>query len=96
VTAKGREASELPLPGGDFRLFVVRLNFQAMLSLGLLENPLTHSRTLNLPNARMLLDDLIMLREKTESNLEPAESAHLDKVISDLQYNYRTIEAQNL
>lgn len=82
--AAPRRASEVPLPGGDFRLFVTRLSYQALLSLGVLENPLTGTKQKNLGNARMLVDDLVMLREKTSGNLEPDEAAHLDKVIADL------------
>ena len=81
-----RKASDVPLPGGSFRLFVTRLSFQAMLSLGLLENPLTKTRSTNLPNAQMLLDDLLMLQAKTAGNLEPDEQEHLEKVISDVEY----------
>jgi hypothetical protein len=81
-----RRASDVPLPGGSFRLFVTRLSFQAMLSLGLLENPLTKTRSLSLPNAQMLLDDLLMLRAKTAGNLDPDEIEHLEKVISDVEY----------
>jgi hypothetical protein len=81
-----KKASDVRLPGGSFRLFVTRLSFQAMLSLGLLENPLTKTRSLNLPNAQMLLDDLLMLRAKTAGNLDPDETEHLDKVISDVEY----------
>ena len=80
-----RPASEVPLPGGDFRLFVTRLSFQALLALGVLENPLTKTRQKNPEGARMLLDDLEMLREKTAGNLEPDESAHLEKVLGDLR-----------
>lgn len=81
-----RKASDVPLPGGSFRLFVTRLSFQAMLSLGLLENPLTKTRSTNLQSAQMLLDDLLMLREKTAGNLDPDENEHLEKVISDVEY----------
>lgn len=87
-----RRASDVPLPGGNFRLFVTRLSFQAMLSLGMLENPLTRERTKNLPNARMLLDDLQMLREKCAGNLDPDEQGHLDKVISDIEYALERLE----
>ena len=83
---ESRRASDLPLPGGSFRLFVTRLSFQAMLALGLLENPITKARTTNLANARMLLDDLLMLRAKTAGNLDPDEHEHLEKVISDVEY----------
>jgi len=87
-----RRASDVPLPGGNFRLFITRLSFQAMMSLGLIENPITRERTKNLPNARMLLDDLSMLRDKCSGNLEPDEQGHLDKVISDIEYALERIE----
>jgi len=80
-----RRASDLPLPGGNFHLFVTRLSIQAMISLGLLENPLTKRREVTPGNARMLVQDLEMLREKMVGNLDEEEEAHLDKVIGDLQ-----------
>ena len=80
-----RKASDMPLPGGNFHLLVSRLSIQAMISLGILENPLTKRKEAHPGNARMLLDDLSMLREKTVGNLDADEEAHLDKVIADLQ-----------
>lgn len=79
-----RRASDVPLPGGNFHLFVTRLSIQAMISMGILENPLTKRKEAMPGNARMLLDDLTMLREKTVGNLDGDEEAHLDKVIADL------------
>jgi hypothetical protein len=83
--AETRRASDVPLPGGDFRLFVTRLSFQAMIALGLLENPLTKRKNVNLHGARMIVDDLEMLRDKTFGNLDDDESAYLDKIIADLR-----------
>jgi len=51
---------------------------------GILENPLTKKKTIHPGNARMLVEDLRMLREKTDGNLDGDEKAHLDKVIGDL------------
>jgi hypothetical protein len=82
-----RPASDVPLPGGDFRLFVTRLAFQCMLSLGLLENPLTREKRANLPQARMLIADLEMLRAKTAGNLAADEATYLDKVIADMRHH---------
>jgi hypothetical protein len=79
-----RKASDVPLPGGNFHLFVSRLSIQAMISMGILENPLTKRKEVHPGNARMLLDDLAMLREKTDGNLDADERSHLDKVIADL------------
>jgi len=80
-----RRASDVPLPGGNWHLFVSRLSIQAMISLGILENPLTRRKEIHAGNARMLIDDLAMLREKTRGNLDGDERTHLDKVIGDLE-----------
>jgi hypothetical protein len=80
-----RKASDMPLPGGNFQLLVSRLSIQAMISLGILENPLTRKKEVHAHNARMLLDDLAMLREKTQGNLSESEASHLDKVLADLE-----------
>lgn len=91
-TSGRRTASDVPLPGGDFRLFVTRLSFQAMLSLGLIENPLTGTKQVNAANARMLVDDLRMLLEKTRGNLDADEEAYLEKVSLDLDRHFeRTV-----
>ena len=86
-----RSAEELPLPGGDFRMFLTRLSFQGLLSLGLLENPITKSKEVNLPGAKMILDDLLLLQQKTAGNLDADEQAHMDKVVSDLQVAYQKV-----
>jgi hypothetical protein len=85
VTEGVRKASDMPLPGGNFQLLVSRLSIQAMISLGILENPLTKRKEAHPHNARMLLDDLAMLKEKTSGNLSVDEAAHLDKVLADLE-----------
>ena len=89
-----RSASDVPLPGGDFRLFVTRLSLQAMMSLGMLENPITKTRAINLDHARMLIDDLRMLQEKSYGNLEPEEDEHLKKVVRDLAHALERASAQ--
>lgn len=65
-------------------LFVTRLAYQLMMSCGLLENPVTKGRQVNVDNAKMLIADLSMLREKTVGNLNEDEEAHIDKVLNDL------------
>jgi Domain of unknown function (DUF1844) len=88
-----RKASDVPLPGGNFHLFVSRLSIQAMISLGLIENPLTKRKDSHPGNARMLVEDLRMLREKTSGNLDGDEIAHLDKVIGDLEFAMEKMSA---
>jgi len=89
-----RRASEAPLPGGNFRLFTTRLSFQAMISLGLLENPLTKTRRVDLDSARMLIEDLKMLRDKTCGNLEEDEEAQLEKSVHDLEFALAKVSGQ--
>lgn len=75
----------VPLPGGSFKLLVQRIGYQCLMSLGVLENPITNTREKNLASARMLLDDLQMLERKTQGNLDAEEEEHLKKVLGDLE-----------
>ena len=79
------KAEDHPLPGGNFQLFLTRLSFQGMLSLGLMENPVTGTKQVNLAQAKMILEDLQMLQDKTRGNLDTDEQQHMDKVVSDFQ-----------
>ncbi len=88
-----RRARDVPLPGGDFRLLVQKLAYQALISLGVLENPLTHARQANLDQARSVVDDLRMLRDKTRGNLEPDEDAHLADVLLNLDRHLAALAA---
>ena len=83
-----KTAADMPLPGGNFRLFIQRLGYQCLMSLGVIENPLTGTKQANRDNARMLLDDLQMLKAKTEGNLDDEEAAHLAKMLGDLEVAY--------
>ena len=87
-------AGDLPLPGGNFRLFITRLSYQGLMSLGMLENPVTGTKAVILENARMIIDDLQMLQDKTSGNLDPDEKEHLDKLVRDLERAYEEIEKQ--
>ena len=85
---ESKPASEMNLPGGDFRLFVTKLSIQGLFALGIIENPLTKKTEINLGHAQTLIDDLLMLREKTQGSLDKDEASHLNKVISDLQWQF--------
>ncbi len=92
--ASEQKAEDVPLPGGDFRLFITRLSYQGMLCLGVLENPVTKTRQVNLDQARMVLDDLIMLQERTSGNLDADEAAHMHKIVGDLSHLYEQVESK--
>jgi ABC-type branched-subunit amino acid transport system ATPase component len=67
------------------------MGYQALISLGAVENPLTHERTTNLAGAMAVLEDLQMLREKTAGNLDAEETAHLDRVLTDLRQAFEKL-----
>ncbi len=76
------------LPGGDFRLFVQKIGLQGFFSLGLVELPGQEKPEPNLSLCSSVIDDLMMLREKTQGNLSEGEQKTLDKYISDLQLQF--------
>ena len=70
------------------------IDFGVLMSLGVIENPITATKQKNLNNARMLLDDLEMLQAKTEGNLDPEETEHLEKMLRDLGAAYEKEPAE--
>ena len=86
-----RRAEDSGLPGGDFRLFVQKLGYQALISLGVLDNPLTQTRQTNVDQAKGVIDDILMLRDKTRGNLETEEEAHLRDVIENLERHFASV-----
>ena len=87
-----RTAQDVPLPGGDFRLFVQKLAYQALIGLGVLDNPLTGQRSQRAGEARSVIDDLLMLRDKCRGNLEEEEDEHLSKILAELGRHYAELE----
>ena len=76
--------SDADVTENPFVHFVTRLGLQALLALGVIENPVTGERRKDLDQARLVHADLTMLREKTRGNLSPEELAKLDEVLEGL------------
>jgi hypothetical protein len=72
----------------DFSFYIKTLALQASIALGVIDNPLTKSVQQNIPQARIIIDTLIMLKEKTQGNLNDEESSLLDKLIYELGNQY--------
>lgn len=60
----------------------------AMQQLGKIMNPFTQQIERDLPQARLSIDMLLMLQERTNGNLTPEESRFLAHVIREVQLNY--------
>jgi hypothetical protein len=77
----------------QFIEFVMMQAHQAALFLGQAPNPQTGEPVVNLPIARMFIDQLVMIRIKTRGNLNSDEQAVLNNAISSLQMGF--VEASN-
>jgi len=71
-----------------FIAFIMMQQQQAALFLGRLPNPQTGKSEVNLEVARMLIDQLEMIREKTRGNLNHEETEILGSILADLQVGY--------
>ena len=77
-----------PLPEVSFATFVLSLNSEALLHLGMIGNPATGKQEKNLPLAKYTIDTLGMLEEKTRGNLTDDEAAMLKNILYDLRMIY--------
>jgi len=71
-----------------FYSLVEQFRMQAWVSLGKIKNPATDKIERNLELARISIDMLRMLKDKTAGNLSKEEERLLTQTIADLQLNY--------
>jgi len=71
-----------------FFSLIYTFQMQAMMQMGKLRNPLTEKVEKDLDAARMSIDMIEMLKEKTKSNVSDDENRFLYQVLSDLKLNY--------
>ena len=62
-----------------------------LIELGLIEDPTTKSKRKSIENARQHIELLTMLKEKTRGNLTPDEGKILEKVLTDLRFEFSKI-----
>lgn len=71
-----------------FIQIVMQNQQMAMMSMGKLENPVVGKTEINLEFAKLSIDTLDMLKEKTNGNLSDYETKYLDETISQLKTTY--------
>lgn len=85
------------MPPLDFSSIVFPIYTQALIKLGLLEDPRTNQLETNLEYAKRLIDILDLLRDRTKGNLEKEEENFLEAILSQLKLNYlKKIDAVKL
>ncbi|MCI4445469.1 MAG: DUF1844 domain-containing protein [Candidatus Aminicenantes bacterium] len=93
---KGQEPEEF-IPPLDFSSIVFPIYTQALIKLGLLEDPKSNKLETNLELAKRLIDLLDLLKDRTKGNLEPDEENFLEAILSQLKLHYlKKIEAIKL
>jgi hypothetical protein len=71
-----------------FFSLVYSFQMQAMIQLGKLANPVTGKVEKDLEAARVTIDMVDMIKEKTENNLEEDEKRFINQVAGDLKLNF--------
>lgn len=72
----------------NFISYITSLAFQAMVFLGEIPNPATEQIEKNVKQAKLIIDTLLLLKEKTANNLSPQESETLNAYLYELQMKY--------
>lgn len=72
-TAARAQEADRQLPPPDLTFLASTLYLQAMVSLGMLPNPMSKEAKTHLPQAKHAIDTLQVLLEKTEGNRTPEE-----------------------
>jgi len=76
------------MPAINFATFIMSLNASALVSFGVLEDPATGKKLVNLSIGKQTVDVLSMLKEKTSGNLLNDELKMLDNIIYELRMIY--------
>jgi hypothetical protein len=79
---------ETVLPAIDFSTFIMSLNASALVSLGVLSDPIAGQTARNLAIGKQTIDIIAMLEEKTKGNLTPDEAKLIKGVLYDLRITY--------
>jgi len=75
--------------GVDFKSIILLLITQAMINLGEIKNPIEKASKLNLKGAKVFLDLLAVLKDKTKGNLTKSEETYLSQVLLNVNEVYK-------
>lgn len=72
----------------DFTTIIRSYEFEGMIALGKLPNPMSGETGLSIDHAQYVIDLLTVLKSKTVNNLNDEEKRALDFILSNLQLNF--------
>jgi len=86
---QANEAKQGPAPtGATFLQFLSGMGMQTLMQLGLMSNPMTNERNVDLVQARYSIDLLGVLEEKTRGNRTDEEEEYLQTMLAQLRMGY--------
>lgn len=71
-----------------FTTIVQIYQFEGLVALGKMLNPVTNESNKNIDHARFVIDVLGILQQKTHGNLSSEETSFLDQTLSTLRLNF--------
>ena len=83
--ADGSSEGDYELPPASIASLLQEFSTRALVSLGMIHNPITGDAQVDLKAAAYSIDMLAILQEKTEGNLEDNEAVYLGQLISQLR-----------
>jgi len=83
-----KEETKEYLPPLEFGSLVFPFYTQALIKLGLIEDPVTKVPSENLELGKRLIDLLALLKDRTKGNLDEEEDKFLEACLSQLMFNY--------
>lgn len=79
---------EKDIKEADFLTYITSLVFQTMVFLGEVPNPVSNQIEKNLKQAKLLIDTLLLIRQKTKGNLTTKEENLINSAIYEFQVKY--------
>jgi hypothetical protein len=76
------------LPSLDFSTFILSLSSSVLISLGVLEHPVTKNKEKDTAAAKQTIDLIALLKEKTKGNLTDEEAKLIEDLLTELQLQY--------
>ena len=86
--AQGSGEKDAPFPPLNFSTFILSLSSSVLISLGVIENPVTKEIESEPETAKQTIDLIELLKEKTKGNLTEEESKLIDDVLHELKIQY--------
>ena len=84
-------APAVELPPADLTFIATTMYMQALMSLGLIPNPVTGKATVQIQHAKHAVDTLEVLQQKTEGNRSPEEREAIEHMLHELRMAYITV-----